>query len=109
MKRTMMIVPALAAAFASLSVFAADGQGERMARHMKEMQAQMEEIRQATDPVKRDELIAAHMKNMRDGMREMHGMDGGSAGCMGMMGGMQGQPGQSPGSEKKAEEHGHGH
>lgn len=109
MKRTTMIASVLAAVFASPAVFAADGQGDRMARHMKDMQAQMEEIRQATDPVKRDELITAHMKAMRDGMREMHGMDGGSPGCMGMMGGMHGQPAQSPGSDKKADEHGHSH
>jgi len=40
---------------------------------MQAMRSQMMEINQTVDPDKRDELIQAHMANMRKMMQEMHG------------------------------------
>ncbi|MGE0873600.1 MAG: hypothetical protein AB7O31_02900 [Burkholderiales bacterium] len=60
---------------------------QQMMERMKTMQAQMEKIRQTTDPKEREKLLAEHMKSMQEGMQTMRGMGGG---MMGMMGGGMG-------------------
>jgi hypothetical protein len=60
---------------------------QQMTDRMKTMQAQMEKIRQTTDPKEREKLLAEHMKSMQEGMQMMRGMGGG---MMGMMGGGMG-------------------
>jgi hypothetical protein len=49
---------------------------------MQEMHSQMMEINQTTDPDKRDELIQAHMVNMRKMMKMMQDMHGDSKAVM---------------------------
>lgn len=62
---------------------------EQMMERMKQMQAQMDRIRQSTDPAERQKLMAEHMKSMQETMQMMRGMGGGM-----MMGGgaMMGGP-----------------
>jgi len=62
---------------------------QQMMDRMKTMQAQMDKIRQTTDPKEREKLMTEHMKSMQEGMRMMRGMGGGMMGMMGggMMGG----------------------
>ena len=67
---------------------------QQMIERMKTMQAQMDKIRQTTDPKERDKLFAEHMKSMQEGMQMMRGMGGGMMGG-GMMGGGQRGGGQS--------------
>ena len=66
---------------------------QQMLERMKTMQAQMEKIRQTTDPKEREKLLAVHMKSMQEGMQMMRGM-GGMGG--GTMGGPRGSGPQSP-------------
>jgi hypothetical protein len=104
MKRQQIAIAVLAAAFAAQPLVAA-AQAEKPStepragmqvdsktqqqtlERMKTMQAQMEKIRQTTDPKEREKLLAEHMKSMQEGMQMMRGMGGG---MMGMMGGGMG-------------------
>jgi hypothetical protein len=47
-----------------------------MHEHMKTMQAQMAQIRAATDPKEKDRLVNEHMKTMEESMSGMRGMMG---------------------------------
>ncbi len=64
---------------------------KQMVERMKLMQAQMDKLRQTTDPKEREKLLAEHMKSMHEGMQMMRGAGGG---MMGMMGGGQAAGGQ---------------
>ena len=66
---------------------------QQMMDRVKEMQAQMDKIRQTNDPKEREKLLAEHMKSMQDGMQMMRGTGGGMMGMMG--GGQRGSGGQS--------------
>jgi len=48
-----------------------------MQTHMKKMMQQMQEIHEARDPDKRDQLTEEHMQSMQEGMKMMKGMGGG--------------------------------
>ncbi len=76
---------------------------QQMVDRLKDMQAQMDKIRQTSDPKEREKLLAEHMKSMEEGMQMMRGMGGGTMGMMGggagggmMGGGQRGSGGQSP-------------
>jgi len=56
-----------------------------MDTHMKNMRAQMENIKATTDPVERQKLMQQHMLGMREGMKMMKDMPG----CQMMAGGMK--------------------
>ena len=71
----------------------------RMDAHMKTMQGMHEKMMSAKTPEERNQLMAEHMKAMRDGMAMMEGMSGGGMGGMhgtggtGGTGGMKGMTG----------------
>jgi hypothetical protein len=96
MKRTPIAIALLAAALA-VQPLAAGAQvttekpgpmqmdsklQQQMLDHMKEMQSQMDKIRQSTDPNERQKLVAEHMSSMQEGMQMMRGMGGGMMGMM---------------------------
>lgn len=54
---------------------------EAMQTHMKEMQEQMNRIRQAKDSRERERLMSEHMKSMSVGMAMMDGMRHGASGA----------------------------
>ena len=47
-----------------------------MQEKMKAMQAQMDKIRNTTDPKERQKLMQEHMQAMQENMKAMHGMGG---------------------------------
>lgn len=68
---------------------------ERIQANLKRMDAQLEQVRQATNPEERQRLLRAHMALMRENMQLMQGLAGGGAVAgpqagMGMMGGQGG-------------------
>lgn len=64
----------------------------QMREQLKQMQAQMEKIRQTQNPAERQKLLQEHWGSMQSGMGMMHGMWGpGMMGCC-MGGGMMGGP-----------------
>ena len=65
----------------------------KMDAHMKIMQGIHEKMMSAKTPEERSQLMAEHMKAMRDGMAMMEGMSGGGMGGMHGMGGMKGMTG----------------
>lgn len=48
----------------------------QMQEKMKAMQAQMDKIRNTTDPKERQKLMQEHMQAMQENMKAMHGMGG---------------------------------
>ena len=50
--------------------------GAKMQEQMKQMQAQMEVIRQIKDPVEKERLMNEHLAAMQDHMKMMQGMSG---------------------------------
>ena len=48
----------------------------QMQEKMKAMQAQMDTIRNTTDPKERQKLMQAHMQSMQENMKAMRGMSG---------------------------------
>ena len=110
MKRRTVIAAVLAAAFAAQPLAGAAQSKDKpaakppagtqmdpklqqqMVERMKALQAQMDKIRQTTDPKEREKLLAEHMKTMQEGMQAMRGMGGGMMGMMsgGKHGGAQG-------------------
>ena len=63
---------------------------QQMMDCVKDMQAQMDKMRQTTEPKEREKLLADHTKSMQEGMQMMHAMGGGMTG-----GGQGGSSGQS--------------
>jgi len=100
MKRSILFAALTVAALSAPAAFAQDtkptpakpAMGMDMDKHMsqmqekmKAMQAQMDTIRNTTDPKKRQKLMQEHMQAMQENMKMMRGMGGPM-----MMGGQKG-------------------
>ena len=74
---------------------------QKMHEHMETMEAQMQSIRAEQDLDKREELMQAHRKSIREGMKMMMQDDGDK----GTMGKMKGEIHEAMKGEEKMDEH----